>query len=65
MAWISVPGLEGKVYKPERCRPEQRKHPCRDCFECQHCGEDRCSVCRAENNELPDGRSMGNCLSSP
>lgn len=65
MAWISVPGLKGKVYQPEGCDPEQRKYPCRDCFDCQHCGEDRCRVCRAEKNELPDGRSMGNCLSSP
>jgi hypothetical protein len=65
MAWITVPGLAGKVYQPDGCPPEHRKHPCRDCFRCQHCGEDRCRVCRAEKNALPDRRSMDNRLSSP
>ena len=65
MAWITVPGLAGKVYQPDGWRPERRKHPCEDCFNCQNCGEDRCSVCRAEDNELPDRSCLLQRLSSP
>lgn len=50
MAWITVTGLSGKVYQPEGCHPEQGKHPCQDCFQCLHCGEERCQVCRAEQD---------------
>jgi hypothetical protein len=46
MAWISVPGLVGKVYVPDGKRQPQKKHPCKTCFSCQWCDETRCRVCR-------------------
>lgn len=46
MPFIMVPGLSGKVYVPEPCAAASKKHPCRDCFGCQQCSEDRCSLCR-------------------
>lgn len=45
MAFVSIPGIPGKVFVPDqdgRCA----KHPCRDCFACQQCSDDRCRVCR-------------------
>lgn len=29
------------------------KHPCSDCYFCQHCGDDRCSACRGKRSESP------------
>ena len=44
--FIKIPGLSGKVYVPECCSASNKKHPCRDCFGCQQCSDDRCSLCR-------------------
>ncbi len=38
-------GLPGKCFVPPA--DAQRKHPCRDCFSCQWCSDDRCALCRA------------------
>jgi len=46
MTFVRVPGLRGKVYVPEPCSAASKKHPCRDCFGCQRCSDDRCSLCR-------------------
>jgi hypothetical protein len=46
--FIKVAGLSGKIYVPEPCSAASKKHPCRDCFDCQKCGDDRCSLCRSE-----------------
>jgi len=48
MAFISAPGLAGKLYVPDGRPLRSKKHPCRDCFECQQCSDDRCSLCRSE-----------------
>jgi hypothetical protein len=45
MPFVPVPGLKGKVYVPEKTRESSKKHPCRDCFSCQQCSNDRCRVC--------------------
>jgi len=45
MPFESVPGLKGKVYVPEASREGSKKYPCKDCFSCQHCSDDRCGVC--------------------
>jgi len=50
MAWITVAGLVGKVYRPDRSGCPPLKHACRNCFSCQGCDENRCRVCR---NETP------------
>ena len=47
MAFVRVPGLSGKVYVPGPCPAALKKHPCRDCFDCQRCSDDRCSLCRS------------------
>lgn len=44
MAWVRLPGVEGLVFEPTE--PAKRKHPCRDCFSCQFCSEERCVECR-------------------
>ncbi len=48
MPYVKIPGLVGKVYVPETPRGSPKKHPCKDCFHCQMCGESRCHVCRGE-----------------
>ena len=45
MPFVTVPGLEGKVYVPEKQGEIHKKHPCKDCYSCQHCSDDRCRVC--------------------
>ena len=48
MTFINVPGLAGKLYVPDGRSHGSKKHPCRDCFGCQQCSDDRCSLCRSE-----------------
>ncbi|MGD2150534.1 MAG: hypothetical protein PVJ20_03635 [Desulfobacterales bacterium] len=45
MKFVSVPGLKGKVYVPEKQPVSLKKHPCKDCYFCQLCSDDRCAVC--------------------
>jgi hypothetical protein len=45
MAFITVRGLKGKVYVPDPPKEGARKHSCKDCYACQLCSDDRCSVC--------------------
>jgi hypothetical protein len=45
MPFESVPGLKGKVYVPAESREGSKKYPCKDCFACQQCSDDRCGVC--------------------
>jgi hypothetical protein len=49
MAFIRLPGTTGKVYVPERGATVAKKHPCRDCYNCQLCSEDRCRLCRCRS----------------
>ena len=45
MPFATVPGLKGKVYVPRSPGGCVKKHPCKDCFSCQNCSDDRCRVC--------------------
>jgi hypothetical protein len=47
VTFVRVPGLIGKVYVPKPCPAASKKHPCRDCFGCQRCSDDRCCLCRS------------------
>ena len=49
MSFVSVPGL-GKVYVPEKQQESHKKHPCRECYFCQSCSDDRCRVCLGSKN---------------
>lgn len=51
MPFVKVPGLEGKVYVPQNNKGCPKKHPCKDCFACDHCSDDRCRVCRMTGPE--------------
>jgi len=48
MPFVKMPGVIGKVYVPEPIPGQAQKHPCPDCFACQQCSDDRCTVCRSE-----------------
>jgi hypothetical protein len=51
MIFIKVPGLEGKVYVPRTDLSAPKKHPCKDCFSCQMCTNERCKLCRENKDE--------------
>lgn len=46
MRFIRIEGVEGLVFEPED-KGAPKKHPCPDCFFCQHCSDTRCMLCRA------------------
>lgn len=58
MPFTSRPGLNGKVYVPVQ-HPGQRKHDCRNCYSCQVCSDDRCSLCRGRADSEQDGGRTG------
>jgi len=58
MPFVKMPGVIGKVYVPEPIPGQAQKHPCPDCFACQQCSDDRCTVCRASG---PAGKRRPNC----
>lgn len=45
MAFVTLPGVKGKVYVPEDNADQPKKHACKDCFSCQMCSDDRCHLC--------------------
>lgn len=50
---MRISGLPGKVYVPEEEPACAKKHDCRDCFACQRCGDDRCSLCLTQKACVP------------
>lgn len=64
MPFVSHPGLPGKVYAPVFNPEKLRKHPCRGCFSCQMCGEDRCQVCRGEADKDDERSNEGDCCAN-
>ena len=50
MAFATVRGLKGKVYVPDASKEGNRKHSCQDCYSCQLCSDDRCSVCLSQKS---------------
>jgi hypothetical protein len=53
MAFVEMPGFKGKVYVPEKKPGSAKKHPCKDCYACQMCSDDRCNLCLRQKNVLP------------
>ena len=52
MPWQTIPGVTGKVFVPESA-VKVKKHPCKDCFACQNCSQERCRVCQQEKVGAP------------
>lgn len=55
MPFIKIEGFTGNIFVPER-NPGKKKHPCRDCYSCQFCSDERCELClgkksREKNND--------------
>lgn len=44
MPFIKIEGFTGNIYVPE-INPGKKKHPCRDCYSCQFCSDERCKLC--------------------
>jgi len=49
MAFVRMKGIEGLMYVPEE-NGGVKKHPCKDCYACQMCSDNRCALCRREVN---------------
>ena len=50
MPFVELPGITGKVYVPEVPQEGPKKHPCKDCYFCQMCSDDRCRLCIGPKN---------------
>jgi len=50
MAFVKLPGLQGKLYIPEKQNNCKKKHPCKDCYSCDYCSDDRCRLCRCNRD---------------
>jgi len=50
MPFVELPGITGKVYVPEDLQEGPQKHPCKDCYFCQMCSDDRCRLCLGPKN---------------
>ncbi len=44
MPFIKIEGFTGNIYVPET-NHMKKKHPCKDCFSCQFCSDERCELC--------------------
>ncbi len=45
MAFVEISGMKGKLFVPEVQDNKEKKYPCRDCYACQHCSDERCAFC--------------------
>ncbi len=59
MAFVKIEGVEGKIYDPRSDLKGHKKHPCKDCFSCQMCTDDRCELCRKDGKEVCLRQSCG------
>ena len=48
MAFIRMKDVEGLVFVPEDTGAA-KKHPCADCYHCQWCSDNRCTLCLQGN----------------
>jgi len=44
MAFVRMKGIAGLLYVPDE-NGGAKKHPCRDCFHCQWCSDNKCGLC--------------------
>lgn len=44
MPFITKEGIKGKIFVPDE-KTIIKKHPCKDCFYCQFCSDEKCSLC--------------------
>ena len=56
MPFVRVPGLPGKVFVPEECSRGEKKHDCKDCYQCQWCNDDKCRACLREKGRSKAAR---------
>ena len=54
MPFVTLPGVTGKIFVPERKSRVPCKNPCPDCFCCQFCSDDRCNVCIGAQEKSDD-----------
>ncbi len=52
MPFITIEGIKGKIYIPDAENPRSRKHFCKDCFYCQLCNDEKCSLCLKNKSPL-------------
>ena len=49
MPFVRAKNIEGLIWQPEETGCA-KKHNCKDCFSCQWCSDERCSLCLREKN---------------
>lgn len=50
MPYRRITGFVGKVYYREEVLHIERKHECLDCYFCQWCNNDKCTMCREQHS---------------
>jgi len=60
MAFVEIPGMKGRLFVPDKQDNKEKKHPCRDCHACQHCSDERCTLCLKRCGHLTDD-DTGKC----
>ena len=65
MPFVRMPGIAGKVYVPPEDNSIARKNPCRDCFACQFCSDERCSACLRGEECRCGGQAPKQILDTP
>jgi hypothetical protein len=64
MPFIKIEGFAPSIYVPEK-NQGKKKHPCRDCYNCQFCSDERCELClknrscRSKHSEDNKGDKSG------
>jgi hypothetical protein len=58
MPFVSMPGIPGRLYVPERQSACTGKYPCNDCFSCEYCSDDRCRVCRVKKTAIGEKEAV-------
>jgi len=58
MPFVSMPGMPGKMYVPEKQAECLKKFSCKDCFSCEFCSDDRCRVCRVNKTTIREKTSI-------
>ena len=49
MPFIKIEGFTGNIYVPEK-NFMKKKHPCKDCYSCQFCSDERCELCLGKSS---------------
>ncbi|MBL0715210.1 MAG: hypothetical protein JJV98_16095 [Desulfosarcina sp.] len=57
MGFQPASNIKGRIFIPDETPEAEKKYTCPDCFQCQMCSNDRCQICRATRQYVPEGQA--------